>query len=360
MLNELIEKIELNVIEAFSPLGLNPLLTKINKEARSFVPDTSTEKGRNEIIAICKQLVKASKVIDKTGKDYVGELKKIPKIVDTERKRSRDFLESLEDEIRDPLTKWEINEKNRVDDILERINAIDPFKRGINTIEVGDLTVRELKNLIQIADEFVVDESLAEYQDSAALCKNETLLKLSGLLVMQEKEDLQRRQAEKLKKEEEERVQQELIDAAAKAAKEKAEREAEDLAEKVKREQEHRERVARQREENEKRNAAEELERVKQRALDDKKAAERREETAKIQARKDAEQLVLATQQKMAREIAREREKQEKLSSNKKHCAVINNAVVKDLMGIGLTEKKSKDVVKAIAKKEISNVSIKY
>jgi len=44
-------------------------------------------------------------------------LKEQPKLVDAERKRMRDKLDALKDQVRKPLTDWENAEESRIDEI---------------------------------------------------------------------------------------------------------------------------------------------------------------------------------------------------------------------------------------------------
>ena len=104
-----------------------------------------------------------------------------PKVVDAERKRAREFLEALEDDIRNPLAKWEFEEKERKDSILKRVNDIDPFKGGIITISVGDMSADDIKSLLTTATDFVIDETLMEMEEMGRMARDEVILKLSGM-----------------------------------------------------------------------------------------------------------------------------------------------------------------------------------
>ncbi len=83
-----------------APQGLDPYLDQIAAQARSFVPDLSTKKGRDSIASIAYRVRQSKTAMDKAGKALVDKLKEQPKLVDAERKRMREFMDSLADEVR--------------------------------------------------------------------------------------------------------------------------------------------------------------------------------------------------------------------------------------------------------------------
>lgn len=91
----------------FSPGGLDSLLVQIAEEARSLVPDTSTKKGRDAIASNAHKVARSKTYLEEIGKTYAAQIKELPKRVDAERKRVRDILQALQDEVRAPLTAWE-------------------------------------------------------------------------------------------------------------------------------------------------------------------------------------------------------------------------------------------------------------
>lgn len=91
----------------FAPGGLDQLLSRIAEEARSLVPDTSTKKGRDAIASNAHKVARSKTYLEEIGKGYAAEIKELPKRVDAERKRVRDILQALQDEVRAPLTEWE-------------------------------------------------------------------------------------------------------------------------------------------------------------------------------------------------------------------------------------------------------------
>ena len=83
--------------------GLDPWLEKITVEAKSLVADLTTKKGRDAIASMAYKVRQSKTALDKIGKELVDQLKEQPKLVDAERKRMRDYLDLLAEEVRKPL-----------------------------------------------------------------------------------------------------------------------------------------------------------------------------------------------------------------------------------------------------------------
>lgn len=97
-----------NSLQVFTEQGaLDPILERIAKEARSFVPDTSTAKGRKEITSVAFKIAQTKTYLDGLGKELVADMKELPKKIDASRKSVREYLDNLRDEIRKPLDDWE-------------------------------------------------------------------------------------------------------------------------------------------------------------------------------------------------------------------------------------------------------------
>lgn len=124
---DLIPIADFNPPSAFVAGGLQQVLDMIEAHARSVVADTSTAAGRKAIIGAAYQVARSKTWIDERGKEYVATLKEMPRIVDAERKRARDFLDSLAAEVRRPVTEIEEREaadKQRQADVIARIRGM--------------------------------------------------------------------------------------------------------------------------------------------------------------------------------------------------------------------------------------------
>ncbi|HBS6367943.1 TPA: hypothetical protein MAM37_005432 [Klebsiella pneumoniae] len=110
---------------------LDPLIEAIEKEARSLVPDVTTKKGRDAIASMAHKVARSKTYIDNAGKDLVAELKALPKQIDESRRVVRERLDALKDEVRRPLTEWEVEQ--------ERIKA----EEAMNALHVEALAMNE-------------------------------------------------------------------------------------------------------------------------------------------------------------------------------------------------------------------------
>ncbi|MFZ8715425.1 hypothetical protein ACO1ZV_25085, partial [Enterobacter kobei] len=122
------EVTDLVVIEKSSAMAvftnneqLDPIIEKIEKEARSLVPDVSTKKGRDAIASMAHKVARSKTYIDNAGKDLVAELKALPKQIDESRRIVRERLDALKDEVRKPLTDWENAESARKEALQQRL-----------------------------------------------------------------------------------------------------------------------------------------------------------------------------------------------------------------------------------------------
>lgn len=113
-MNDLVIKENVNAVDIFTAKGLDSILADITKEVRSVVPDITTSKGRKEIASLAHKVARSKTALDGMGKELVREWKDKAKLVDAERKKSRDYLDALKDEVRSPLDAWEKEEADKL------------------------------------------------------------------------------------------------------------------------------------------------------------------------------------------------------------------------------------------------------
>jgi len=138
MNNQLIPVQEINALEIFTKDGLDPLLLAIEKEVATFVPSVETAADRKEIASMAYKVSQSKTYIDAAGKSLVDDIKKQAKVIDTARKKSRDRLDELRDQVRKPLNDWEAEEARKKKEEEERIRKEeerDPQRR--RTAEAG-------------------------------------------------------------------------------------------------------------------------------------------------------------------------------------------------------------------------------
>ncbi|EPQ6908787.1 hypothetical protein ACUVZB_003734 [Citrobacter freundii] len=253
------EVTDLVVIEKSSAMAvftnneqLDPIIEKIEKEARSLVPDVSTKKGRDAIASMAHKVARSKTYIDNAGKDLVAELKALPKQIDESRRIVRERLDALKDEVRRPLTEWEAEQERIKAEEAAKIKAEEDRKKFESDHEIAllmnDKHDREVAEKKAEAERQRIAHEEELKRQAAEQAKREAEEKAAAELAAAKKREedaiAARAQAELLAKQAQERAEQEAKDAAAKAeAEKKAAIEAEQLkaqeeADRIKREAE--------------------------------------------------------------------------------------------------------------------------
>lgn len=253
------EVTDLVVIEKSSAMAvftnneqLDPIIEKIEKEARSLVPDVSTKKGRDAIASMAHKVARSKTYIDNAGKDLVAELKALPKQIDESRRIVRERLDALKDEVRRPLTEWEAEQERIKAEEAARIKAEEDRKQFESDHEIAllmnDAFDRELAEKKAEAERQRIAHEEELKRQAAEQAKREAEEKAAAELAAAKKREedaiAAKAQAELLAKQAQERAEQEAKDAAAKAEAEKQaaieaeQRKAQEEADRIKREAE--------------------------------------------------------------------------------------------------------------------------
>ncbi len=292
--------------------GLEPFMQKIRAEIDAFVPDISTKKGRDAVASIAHKVAKSKTYLDGVGKDLVAGLKDLPKKIDASRKTMRDTLDEWKDEVRLPLTEWELAEDARIN-------------HHKSCIEAGH-------------------------------AKASALASLNAALIKREKYDAEQTELARLRAESEARAIKDREDQIAREAAERATKEAEASAQ---RERDAEALKAKQlkdevdRRELEQNLALERAEREKAEAL---LAAER----AQKDAERRAQEAVEAEQRRVADEAAKIAAEAKAREKDRSHKASINQSAMAAFIAGGLSEECAKLAVTLIAKRSIPSISIAY
>ncbi|MGO3843479.1 MAG: hypothetical protein ACTJHY_12655 [Alcaligenes pakistanensis] len=331
--------------------GLDPYIERIRQEVTGHEPDLKTKKGRDAIASRAFKVRKIKTALDSLGKEQVDRLKEIPKLIDAERKRMREELDALADEVRKPLTDWEEAEANRI--AMHR-NGLESMASQAR--EVGDLNSDALRLRIESVEAEVIGESWEEFEAEAHRVKAKALEILNTALAERQKHeveqaelaDLRRKQAEQEQKDREAEIARQAAekaraDAEAKAQAERdaaAKREADAKAAQVKAEQDAKDAAERQRRAEEQAEA----ERLASVARAEQAAEAARQAEIKRQA--DAKADEEAAQRRREADIA--------------HKASINNAALAAFIKNGLPDECAKQAVILIAKGLIPAIRIQY
>ena len=333
------------------PGGLDPWLDKIRAEVTGHVPDLKTKKGRDAIASLAFKVRKVKTALDGIGKEQVDRLKEIPKKIDAERKRMRETLDALADEVRAPLDQWEQAEEARQQ---RHQQGIEWFR--LRADENRDLDADELRTTIADAQARTVDELWEEFEPEAHRVKARALESLQQALAAREKYDAEqaelaefrRKQAEQEQKDRDARIAQEAAD--------KAKREAEEKARAEKAEAERRELELKLQ--------AEQAEKEAAQAKADKLAAEQRAEQDRLAAIEREKQAVEDARQaeikRQADAKAAEEAEAARREADKAHKGKVNRAALDAFVAGGMPEDCARQAVTLIAKGQIPNIRITY
>lgn len=340
-------------LQAFFSDGknLDEAYGRIEKLAKGLVADVATKEGVSQIKSCARQIASAKTKIDNLGKQVVAELKALPGVIDENRRAFRAKMESLQAEIRRPVT--EIEER---EDEIDRINTVHQ-----QLISADSATIR--KNIESVMAIPLTAEKWKESLEKATKAVTGEINALETMLKAAEKREAEARELEELRKkqEEAERIirEQKIREEAERKAREEAEARA--AAEKA--------RLEREKEEAE-RKAAE----AKQAAQE----AREREEAANAELARNAEELKTVQAAEPAPVPMSKTLPQPKPSKWTDEQKAVNKRIVEDIADIIepelktriaghsdpgyrlAAEESAKAVVKAILTGKINNLKVEY
>ncbi|MBY6310432.1 coiled-coil domain-containing protein [Alcaligenes faecalis] len=340
-MNEVLELTELPPAETAlqiyqTPNGLDPYIERIRQEVTGHAPNLKTDKGRKEIASRAFKVRKIKTALDSLGKEQVDRLKEIPKLIDAERKRMRDELDALADEVRKPLTDWEEAETSRV-----ALHRADLDGMADQAREVGGLDVESLRQRIAVVESVVMGEFWEEFETEAHRVKAKALEVLNAALAERQKYEAEQAELAELRRKQAEQEQKDREAEITRQAANKARADAEAKAQA--------ERDAAAKREADARAAAERAEQYRLQAIERQKQAEALAEAARqaeIKRQADAKAAEEAAQRKREADIA--------------HKASINNAALSAFIENGMPDECAKQAVILIAKGLIPAIRIQY
>lgn len=104
----------IDAVAVFTGEKLDDFLARIKAEASKLEPDTTTAKGRKEIASMAYKVAQSKIALDNLGKNLVADWKTKAAKVDEARRKSSEFLDTLKEEVRKPLTEWEAAKEARI------------------------------------------------------------------------------------------------------------------------------------------------------------------------------------------------------------------------------------------------------
>ena len=324
--------------------GLDPYYQQIRNQVLSEVPDLSTKKGIARIKSLAAMVSSSKVAIEKPGREYLKQLKEMPKVIEAELRDWNQKMDALRDEVRQPVTELEEKEKARVAALDQRLNEI----HQIGSVAGLDLLPSEtITAWIGKLEAIAIDDTWSEYQDRAAVAKEAAKVKLTSAMQNRLTWEAQQAEIERLKAEQAKRDQEERERQIAEQARHEAEQKA--LREKL--ESEQREQAAKDAQVKAEREAIEAKERL---AREQQESAERE--------RQAAERAAEQERQRIAQEEANLKAEEERRAADVEHRRTINRAVIAAIMAADttITAVQAEAVMKAIVLHKIPNTSIQY
>lgn len=302
--------------------AMDPFLARIRQELDAFVPDITTAKGRKAVASMAYSVAQSKTYLDGVGKALADEQKEIPKKIDACRKRVRDTLDQWRDDVRKPLTDWELAEEARLTQHRNAIAILNSLPQAAN----GQASAWIAESLSEV--EAVVigphcDEFEAEYARAKDAARTALTSELDKAKTREaEAVELARLRAESEARERDDRDETIRRDAAAEATR---------LAE------------------------ADAQRRIDAEIAAANAAREEAEAATRLAAETEARLKQEAEDQK-AHEAAEARKRE----ADTNHRAAINRAAVSAFVAGGMTQEAAKLAVQLIAKKTIPAVTITY
>ena len=308
------------------------LLADIRQKATSLVPDITTAKGRKEVASIAHAVARTKTYLDGLGKEQTDKFKEIPKRIDANRKQIRDTLDALKDEVRAPLTQYEAAEEARVAALQSRLARLNELGSSASI----EIAAADLQVMLQEVEQNALDDSWQELLPQATVAKELATKRLGEAPAARHKYEAEQAELEQLrqKQAEQDRIDRERLIA-------------EQAAEQAHREEENRQRLEReaaQHREQEAQRQAQVAQQAAEKARRDSEASEMARQQAEANAARQAEEAAArAAEQERQRIADEQRQKAAEdaaRAADMEHRRTINNAILMDLMGLGIEEEK--------------------
>lgn len=327
------------------------LYQAVEREVTAEVPDITTKEGRARIKSLAAKVASSKTATDTPIRDYLREIKALPKILEANARDNVERYDSLKAQILAPLTEAAKPQA----ELIEWLGTV-PAMCGQPAI-----TANELASLVAEVDQRC--EGVEIWPENAK--KFTALLETARLCVVtahdkkvedEEREaELARLRAEALQREQEDRDRKIAEAAAAKAREEEAERARRDREAVERRAAEDKLRM-----EEQARRAAEAVRR-EQAAKDELAAAQARAEQQAKEAAEQAEKAAIERErQHQAQELAEQQRQAKARENDKANRVEKNREALVDFISAGIDEATAKTVITLIAKRQIRNISIAY
>lgn len=293
---------------------INDVVEAIKAKVKDITADVETPKGRKELISTAAKVASSKVFLDDLGKKHVESIKAQATKIDALRKKMREDLDKLKEEVRKPVTEYENREKLRIQNHQDNLEHVKSFtKEGFPERDLAKLEAD-----LEALEKIEINESWEEFRDEGLINLQKSKEYLADRIASTKQREAEKKELEELRKKQAEVEQK-----------------------------------------------ARELEIIQQ----ERNKAETDKQEALAKAEKEKEAAVLAERAKIAAEKAEEDRKkaaEEKIKQAKladlERKKKINNTILAELVDIfGKTsEAKCKKLIKAIVNEEISYTFIDY
>ena len=199
----IIDDTQIELAQAFSKNGLQPVLDRIREEAMKHKPDITTATGRSAIATNASNVAKSKTGLVQMRKDLVADMKARCKIIDAEGSRMEKNLNELKVEVRKPLTDWEEAEEVRVANLK---GYITEMKRLASTEVTHSKNSDELDSILDaLCDILVTEELFREFFKEARDVMDESIKRINILITEAKKREADAIELDKLRKKDDER-----------------------------------------------------------------------------------------------------------------------------------------------------------
>lgn len=356
MTTELMIPEKLDVVAIFAPDGSKDILESIEREARSVELDISTAEGRKAVASLAYKISRSKSFLDEQGESLVRGWKESAKAVDVERKRIRDRMDALRDEIRKPLTDFENKEKDRIAGHEEAMRLL-----GVPMLTISRSDKPEvIEAFTNQHNSYFDSRQWDEFSDRATKKHNEVvsfldlMLRESNDRIIKETElrRLQKEESDRLQRERDERLQSEAAERARLEAEHRAEAERDKAAQSLRMES-----LKREQAEKAARDAEERERQVKEKARQDAaKASEKARKDKEDAVKKERERV---ERERLAAEATAQRKRDDEVNRNRVHKDIVSD-LEKHTYTVLVGETRPNVILKAILDGMIRHVFIKY
>ena len=337
---------------AYTAESLEDLFAKVKAEVEAHVPDIETVEGRKHIKSLAAKISSSKTAIDKPMRDYLREIKALPKVVEKNARESVERFDALRDATLKPLNDAQAHQ----DAIIARMDEIVRMcsQDGLQS----DTVAGWHKEVVAVDVETTFwPELIKKAKASVEGAMSATTSTLNRLI----ESEKQAAELERLRRESEENARRErdrlIAEEAARKAQEEERMRAEQriLDERNKAEQD---RMAKLKAEQDKAEAEQRLAAQQEQA---KRDAELAEQQAKERERIAAENAKKQAEEQQALALQLQKEEEEKRAADKAYRVAINRAALADLIAqASLTEEQAKAVITAVAKGLVANMKVVY